>query len=247
MSRTGSQIGTGQRLLGDIAGEGDLQIDGRFEGAIHIGGKLTVGPGALVVAEVVAAAVHIDGRVEGRVRATGDVTIGRRGCLVGEVEGLLHVEEGGVFQGRIAHEGVPVDTKGELRSIGKEAGEPEKAVTPSAAAPPVHSFESQDVPAALSVTASGSIRRLTEDDTIPPAPPSPAKKKRTKATVTQPRVLSARAGRASANAAAKEVPITRKQRVRRDTRPKKTPAAQVRAKRKPAEDELGDAWFETKD
>ncbi len=94
-------IGPGVRVNGDIAGDGDVEVYGSFEGAVHIGGELRIYAGGVAVAEVVAARVRVDGRLEGRVRATQQVAIGTEGCLVGNVQGLLAVEEGGVFKGRV--------------------------------------------------------------------------------------------------------------------------------------------------
>lgn len=94
-------ISAGIRLTGDIAGDGDVEVHGGFEGSIHIGGELRISRDGVAIAEVVAARVRIDGRLEGRVRATQQVAIGEHGCLVGNVQGLLAVEEGGVFKGRV--------------------------------------------------------------------------------------------------------------------------------------------------
>jgi cytoskeletal protein CcmA (bactofilin family) len=94
-------IAEGLRLTGDVAGDGNVVIHGRLEGAIHIGGELRIGPTGVAVADVVAARVRVDGRLEGRVRATQQVAIGSDGCLIGDVQGLLAVEEGGLFQGRV--------------------------------------------------------------------------------------------------------------------------------------------------
>ena len=94
-------IAEGVRFIGDIAGDGNVEVHGRLQGAVHIGGELRVGPKGIVKADVVAARVRVDGRLDGRVRATQQVVIGTHGCLVGEVQGLLAVEEGGVFRGQV--------------------------------------------------------------------------------------------------------------------------------------------------
>lgn len=236
-----SVIGAGQRFLGDIAGEGDLLIQGRLEGAIHIGGKLTVGPEALVLADVVAASVRIEGRLEGRVRSAGDVTLGSRGCLVGDVSGLLQVEEGGVFQGRIAHEREPTETQDRLQAAPHEDPAPAESEVEEEV-PPVQAQEPEDEP---ETSASGSIRRLTEDDTIPPvvedAPPE------------------------NRNTPLMNIPTTRRQQTVTAQEPGPIPPAQVRRTsrratgRQPApkrprssgsssnEDDLSDPWFEEQD
>ena len=160
-------IGPGQRFLGDIAGDGDVTVQGRLDGMIHIGGTLTVGPDALVMADVVATSVRIEGRLEGRVRSAGDVTISSRGCLVGDVEGMLHVEEGGIFQGHITTE-----EPNESTSDRMEAAPPVVDIDAvDEEPPPVQAVADSSDPTPEHLNSSGSIRRLTHEDTIPPAPP----------------------------------------------------------------------------
>ena len=94
-------IAEGVRFIGDIAGDGNVEVYGKLEGAVHIGGELRIAPEGVARVDVVAARVRVDGRLEGRVRATQQVAIGGEGVLVGQVQGLLAVEEGGLFQGRV--------------------------------------------------------------------------------------------------------------------------------------------------
>ena len=94
-------IAEGVRFTGDIAGDGNVEVNGRLEGAVHIGGELRIGLHGVARADVVAARVRVDGRLEGRIRATQQVAIGAEGVLVGDVQGLLAVEEGGLFQGSV--------------------------------------------------------------------------------------------------------------------------------------------------
>lgn len=229
-----SQLATGQRFVGEITGAGDLQVDGRIEGEIRIEGRLTVGPDAVVLADVVAGSLHIEGRVEGRVRVATKVTIGQRGCLVGDVAGFLHVEEGGVFKGRLTSEPAPTDTQEDSpppsKGVDTEGGstKPEGITLEP---PPVHFFDSAAPSRKSAASPRVAIRRLTEDDTLPPAPARPPAQSLARAPVTAPA----------------EVPITRKQRIRTDTSPQQVPPPVVRRTRKPAREELDDPWFETED
>lgn len=94
-------IAEGVRFIGDVAGDGNVEVHGRLQGAVHIGGELYVGPTGLAKADVVAARVRVDGHLEGRIRATQQIAIGSDGVLEGEVQGLLAVAEGGIFRGRV--------------------------------------------------------------------------------------------------------------------------------------------------
>lgn len=98
-------IAEGIQVVGDVVGDGDVEIHGNHRGAIRIGGELRIGSGGVAISDVVAARVRVDGRLEGRVRATQQVVIGLHGVLVGDVQGLLAIEDGGVFQGRVDPEG----------------------------------------------------------------------------------------------------------------------------------------------
>jgi hypothetical protein len=98
----------------------------------------------------------------------------------------------------------------------------------------VHFFTAQDAPLALGESNSGTIRRLTEEDTLPPAPAlaaSPAAPAHDLPPAKTP----------------KELPITRKQRVRTDTVAERVPAAVVRASRTASPADLDDPWFDMGD
>jgi cytoskeletal protein CcmA (bactofilin family) len=91
----------GARIVGDLMGDGDVEVHGRLKGSIHIAGELHVTKDAVVRADVVAAAVRVDGHLEGRVRAFRQVAVGPEGTLIGDVQGVLAVEEGGLFRGHV--------------------------------------------------------------------------------------------------------------------------------------------------
>lgn len=101
MNRRTSSIGAGLRVDGHLAGDGNVQVYGHFEGTVHIGGQLTVGLGAVVRAEVVATQVTVEGYLEGPVRTTRSVRIGPRGVLQGDVVGELQIDPGGVHRGKL--------------------------------------------------------------------------------------------------------------------------------------------------
>ena len=219
-------------MLGDIAGDGNLDILGRLEGAVHIGGTLTVGPDALVLADIVAATVRIDGRVEGRVRVAGEVTIGARGCLVGEVEGLLEVEEGGVFQGRLLNSVVASETGDALSSVPAKVDD--EAL--------LKGSEERSEDALRLESSPRSIRRLTAEDTLPPPPPIVLPPKTDSVATRSPAHTSA-----NIEGESSEVPITRKQKIRTDTQPAEIPKPQVRGSRPKSRRDLQDPWFEDQD
>jgi len=235
MNSEGSQLAAGQQFSGEISGDGDLQVDGRFEGTIHIEGRITVGADALVLAEIIAGSAHIEGRVEGSVQVAKEVTIGQHGCLIGDVTGLLHVEEGGVFQGRITNDSAHAAAQNNpISASNSEDVERDSPVPPqnvTSELPPVQFFDSAPPVVDGPAGSRSTIRRLTEDDTIPPAPAPRADRP---AAAPRPKLPA-------------EVPITRKQRIRTDTTPQQVPPPIVRSSSKPVRGELDDPWFETED
>lgn len=96
-----SIIGPGLRVDGHLVGDGDVEIHGHLEGSVHIGGELRVLEGGIVRADVLASRVIVEGQLHGTVRATHEVRVAPTGALHGRVEGPLHVEDGGVYRGRM--------------------------------------------------------------------------------------------------------------------------------------------------
>src|SRR4029453_19220552 len=68
---------------GELTGEGDFEIQGRFEGEINVGGRVIVSPGAEVDANINAAAIVVGGTVRGNLSATTRVEILPSGVLTG--------------------------------------------------------------------------------------------------------------------------------------------------------------------
>src|SRR5258708_32853944 len=65
-----SYLGPGLQIKGEITGHEDLKLDSKVEGLVSIGGfRLTVGPGAHMVANIVAREAAISGEVNGDISA----------------------------------------------------------------------------------------------------------------------------------------------------------------------------------
>ncbi len=96
-----STIGTGLRIDGHLVGDGSIEIQGHFEGSIHIGGELLIARGAVVRADVLASRVVVFGLLAGSVRATREIHVGSTGDLQGTVQGQLLVDDGGVYRGHM--------------------------------------------------------------------------------------------------------------------------------------------------
>ncbi len=101
--RATSYLGPGLQIKGEISGNEDLQLDGKVEGLVSIGGfRLTVGPGAHVNADIVAREAVISGEVNGDIRACDRIEVMKSASIVGDLStGRIVIEEGAYFNGDV--------------------------------------------------------------------------------------------------------------------------------------------------
>lgn len=103
MENTPARIGKSVIIRGEVKGSEDLFVDGRIEGTINLSeSRLTVGPNAVLAADLTARDVLIQGQVQGNIIATGRVEL-RAGCQVsGDVHAArLAIEDNAVFRGKV--------------------------------------------------------------------------------------------------------------------------------------------------
>jgi cytoskeletal protein CcmA (bactofilin family) len=97
-------VSQGIKINGEISGHGDLFLDGEFEGKIRIdSGTLTVGPNALVRAEIEAPEIVVRGDVIGTLKASERVHIWSTGKVTGDIEtrGIV-IDDGAVLFSAVA-------------------------------------------------------------------------------------------------------------------------------------------------
>ncbi len=98
-----ARIGKSVVIRGEVKGSEDLFIDGRIEGTVSLSeSRLTIGPNAVVAADLTARDVLILGQLQGNILATGRVEL-RAGCQVtGDVHAMrLAIEDNAVFRGKV--------------------------------------------------------------------------------------------------------------------------------------------------
>ncbi|HYB71184.1 MAG TPA: polymer-forming cytoskeletal protein [Candidatus Bathyarchaeia archaeon] len=107
-------IAAGLTFRGEIAGDGDFHIAGRFEGDINVTGRVLVGEGAEVDANINARAIVVGGTVRGNLSASTRVEILPTGVLTGTLRtGSFSAADGAAVKGEIwierpsAREGAP--------------------------------------------------------------------------------------------------------------------------------------------
>ena len=93
----------GSRVTGQLTFHGTARIDGSVDGEIRCHGRLTIGEGAEIRANVSGDVVVIHGQVEGDVTAKEKVELGAPARLLGNIEApRLVVAEGVSFDGGCA-------------------------------------------------------------------------------------------------------------------------------------------------
>ena len=93
-------LGKGSEFDGKLTFEGQVRIDGKFNGQINTKDTLVIGEGAKVTAEINAGTVIVNGVVEGNIRASQTVELHQPGRVKGSIEcPALSIDRGVIFEG----------------------------------------------------------------------------------------------------------------------------------------------------
>jgi cytoskeletal protein CcmA (bactofilin family) len=96
------RVGEKLSIKGEIVGEGDLELAGRFEGIVSVNGRVFVGERAEVDADISASNIIVGGKVRGNLNATGRVEILPQGVLTGNLKsGSFAAADGALVKGEI--------------------------------------------------------------------------------------------------------------------------------------------------
>ncbi|MCS7063073.1 MAG: polymer-forming cytoskeletal protein [Methylacidiphilales bacterium] len=95
-------IAADTEFKGNLAFNGELHINGRYEGGIDSeNGTLIIGDQAIVKAQIRAQDIIIKGKVQGNIVATGRVELRGKAQIFGDVRASrLFIEDGVLFVGR---------------------------------------------------------------------------------------------------------------------------------------------------
>jgi len=163
-------VGQGIFLRGSIRGEGDLEIRGRIEGDVEVGGEVTIADGALIKADVTARRITVRGAVACNLTGEEGVRLEEGARVVGDVRGAsIGISEGALLRGNV-QTGNAGEAKGRRGAAKAQARpEPRKAAAPA------------------QVARNGSPRRgaaaESEERPGPPPPVVPALKKGARAAL----------------------------------------------------------------
>jgi len=96
-------VSQGIRIKGELTGSEDLFIDGTVDGKVTLtNSSLTVGPNAVVKADIVARELVVRGRAEGKFTASERVQIWHTARVEGDIKSeRVSIEEGAQVQGKL--------------------------------------------------------------------------------------------------------------------------------------------------
>jgi cytoskeletal protein CcmA (bactofilin family) len=100
--RPGSEtlIGSDVSIKGEMSFEGSMRIEGKLEGKVTTKGKLALGKGAQITAEVATGQISIEGTFKGNVVATERIEFTSSAHVLGDVRApKLVIAEGATFVG----------------------------------------------------------------------------------------------------------------------------------------------------
>lgn len=101
--RSETIIGANTSISGSLKSDGNIRIDGSFEGDIEVLGDLIIGMTGRVIATVKATNIHVSGAVKGELIAVEQLQISQTGKVWGDITATaLQIEPGGVFRGQSA-------------------------------------------------------------------------------------------------------------------------------------------------
>jgi cytoskeletal protein CcmA (bactofilin family) len=94
-------IGPTASFQGHLKAQGNVRVDGYFEGSIETSGNVIVGESGKAMADITADNVQVWGAVKGNVTAEGRLEILPSGRVWGDIKvASLLIDEGGLFRGK---------------------------------------------------------------------------------------------------------------------------------------------------
>jgi cytoskeletal protein CcmA (bactofilin family) len=95
-------IAKGVRVEGDFNSQGDVVIEGEVHGKITAAGVLTVGPEAIIKADITADEAAVSGNVEGNIHVKKQIVLHSSARVRGDLQvERATIESGAVLDGRV--------------------------------------------------------------------------------------------------------------------------------------------------
>jgi cytoskeletal protein CcmA (bactofilin family) len=110
-------IARGVKVEGDFASQGDVVIEGEVHGKITTAGMLTVGPEAVIKADITAGEAAISGSIDGNLSVKKQAVLHSTARLKGDLTAeRLSIEAGATLDGRVQIGLKPQEKKEEQKS-----------------------------------------------------------------------------------------------------------------------------------
>lgn len=94
-------IGPSVKVSGDFNGNGNIIVEGTFEGSLKTSGSLYVGDKAKIKADVEAKEARIGGELNGNVRVSGHLEISSSAKILGDIEcSEISIARGAILNGK---------------------------------------------------------------------------------------------------------------------------------------------------
>ncbi len=95
-------IAKGVKLEGEFKSQGDVQIEGEVQGKVAAAGTLTIGPEAVITADVTADEAVISGVLNGNLTVAKQIVLHSSARVKGDIVAeRISVESGAVIDGRV--------------------------------------------------------------------------------------------------------------------------------------------------
>ena len=95
-------LGKNLNIKGNISGDDDIQIDGKFEGDLKLKGRLDIQQTARIKGSAVAKTIYVKGAVEGKLAAGSKMFIDHTARIKGKIfTPVISVVEGAQFNGEV--------------------------------------------------------------------------------------------------------------------------------------------------
>lgn len=96
-------IGPSVKVKGDFNGEGNIVVEGIFEGNLKTKANLLVGAQAKITADIEANEAKISGEINGNIKIAGYLDVGSTAKINGDIEASeLSIERGALLNGNCA-------------------------------------------------------------------------------------------------------------------------------------------------
>lgn len=96
-------IARGVKVEGDFTSQGDVVIEGEVHGTLSASGLLTIGPEAIIKADVTAGEALVAGTIQGNVAIGKRIELKSSAKVIGDVTAeVMAIEAGATLAGRIS-------------------------------------------------------------------------------------------------------------------------------------------------